>query len=280
MAEAEIYQSQVLTRTFQIFDILANESSGLGVTTLATKLGLHKSSAHRLIMVLEANRFVEKNGSTGKYQLGSRILELGLSALSRLDIYEVARPHLRRLVADSGETAHIGVMRDNEITSIVNVRSSRALHAPSEVGTRHAAHCSALGKAILAFGPMEDVERFLRDRTLEGFTRNTITSPSMFIREIESVRSNGYALDDEEREEGLRCIGAPVRDSTGEVIAAVSVAGPVFRITRDRIDALAGVVMGSAGQISASLGYRPKTQVQGTETSASSEPITEGQAAV
>ena len=108
----------------------------------------------------------------------------------------------------------------------------------------------------------------------------TITSPSMFIREIESVRSNGYALDDEEREEGLRCIGAPVRDSTGEVIAAVSVAGPVFRITRDRIDALAGVVMGSAGQISASLGYRPKTQVQGTETSASSEPITERQAAV
>ena len=257
MGETDIYQSQVLTRTFQILDALAEESSGLGVTTLAARLGLHKSSAHRLIMVLETNRFVEKKGETGRYQLGPRILELGLSALSRLDIYELSRPHLRRLVAETGETAHIGILRDGEITSIANVRSTQALHAPSEVGTRHATHCSALGKAILAFGPTEDLDSFLRDTKLEGFTRNTIVSPSMFIKEIETVRKNGYALDDEEREEGLRCIGAPVKDGTGTVVAAVSVAGPVFRITRSRIASLAEMVMRAAEQISIAQGYRP-----------------------
>ena len=255
LKEEKIYKSQVLDRTYQILDILAKEDSGLGVTGLMTRLGLNKSTTHRLVMVLESYRFIEKNPETGKYQLGSRILALGLSALSRLGIQQVAMPHLRHLVAESGETAHIGVLRDGEVISIANVRSTQALHAPSETGTRHPVHCSSLGKAILAFGPDDDVELFLKDRKLEGFTRNTITSHPMFLREIEIVRQNGYALDDEERENGLRCIGAPVRNNIGEVVAAVSIAGPVFRISRDRLPALASLVMDAAAQISASLGY-------------------------
>lgn len=253
-----IYKSQVLNRTFRILDILAQEKSGLGVTALTAKLGLNKSTTHRLIMVLESNRYVEKNGDTGRYQLGSRILELGLSALSQLDIYEVARPHLRRLVAESGETAHIGILRGGEVMSIVNVPSSQALHAPSEVGTRHHAHCSALGKAILAFRPAEDLEWFLKEAPLPGFTRNTITTKPMLVKEIETVRQSGYAVDDEERENGLRCLGAPVRDSSGEVVAAVAIAGPVFRITRDRIDQLSAMLMATAQDISVAMGYRPK----------------------
>jgi len=252
----DIYRSQVLNRTFQILDILATDESGLGVTGLAERMGLHKSTTHRLVMVLEASRFVEKNGESGKYRLGSRILELGLSALARLDVYQVARPHLRDLVAESGETAHLGVMRDGQITSVVHVESNQALRTGSQVGTHHPAHCSSLGKAILACSVPEQVDIFLRGRTLEAFTRNTITSPSLFLKEIESVRRNGYAIDDEEREEGLRCIGAPVWDSTGEVVAAVSIAGPVFRITRDRLGVLAAAVVKSAERISAGLGYR------------------------
>jgi DNA-binding IclR family transcriptional regulator len=267
-AQTGIYQSQVLDRTFKILDILAEQGPGIGITELAAKLGLHKSTTHRLIMVLESNRFVEKNANTGKYQLGSRVLELGLSALSRLDLGEVATPHLRRLVAESGETAHIGILRNFEVISILNVRSTQALHAPSEVGTRHPVHCSALGKAILAFSSREEVDQFLRERTLEAFTRNTITIPSMFIREIETVQRNGYALDDEEREEGLRCVGAPVWNSAGEVIGAVSVSGPVFRITRDRVNALAETVMEAASRMSASLGYRPKLPVNLSDSSA------------
>jgi len=253
---AEVYRSQVLDRTFQILDILAHDGPTHGVTELAEKLRLHKSTTHRLIMVLESSRYVERDSVTGKYRLGSRILELGLSALSRLDLYEIARPHLRNLVAESGETAHIGVMRNGEIISIVNVESTQALRTPSTVGTSHPSHCSSLGKAILAFSTPEAVDSFLEGRHFESYTRNTITTPEDFRKEIESIRRSGYAIDDEEREEGLRCIGAPVRDSTGEVIAAVSIAGPVFRITRDRTAALAAAVTKTAGQISLALGYR------------------------
>lgn len=270
MAEAvdqQIYKSQVLDRTFQILDILAREESGLGITELTEKIGLHKSTTHRLVMVLESHRAVEKNPETGKYQLGSRILALGLSALSRLGIQKVAMPHLRRLVMESGETAHVGVMRDNEIISIVNVRSTQALHAPSETGTRHPAHCSSLGKAILAFSPPDEAERFLKDRKLESFTRNTITSPAMFLKELDAVRRSGFALDDEEREEGLRCLGAPVRNSIGEVVGAVSIAGPVFRISRDRLSSLANLVIDTAAQISAALGYIAPVDVAPPKTS-------------
>jgi DNA-binding IclR family transcriptional regulator len=255
----EVYRSQVLDRTFQILDILADDGLGQGVTELAEKLSLHKSTTHRLIMVLESSRYVEKDSATGKYRLGSRILELGLSALSRLDIYEVARPHLRHLVAESGETAHIGVMRNGEIISIVNVESTQALRTPSAIGTSHPAHCSSLGKAILAFSSEDAVDAFLTGRTMEAYTRNTITSTEGFLKEIEAIRQIGYAIDDEEREEGLRCIGAPVWNSAGEVIAAVSIAGPVFRITRDRTSGLAAAVEKAAGRISAALGYRLPT---------------------
>jgi IclR family KDG regulon transcriptional repressor len=252
---SDVYRSQVLDRTFQILDIL-EDGSGQGVTELAEKLQLHKSTTHRLIMVLESSRYVEKDDATGKYRLGSRILELGLSALSRLDIYQIARPHLRDLVAETGETAHIGVMRDGEIVSLMNWESTQTLRTPSTIGTRHPAHCSSLGKAILAFVEPEEMDHFLKGRTLERYTRNTITSHDLFRKETEAIRRIGFAIDDEEREDGLRCIGAPVFSSEGEAVAAVSIAGPVFRITRDRTSALAASVMKTAGAISTALGYR------------------------
>lgn len=254
--KTEVYRSQVLDRTFQILDILAQDGLEQGVTELAEKLSLHKSTTHRLIMVLESSRFVERDGVTGKYRLGSRIIELGLSALSRLDIYQVARPHLRDLVAETGETAHIGVMRAGEIVSLVNWESTQALRTPSTIGTRHPVHCSSLGKAILAFSTSDEIDRYLHKRTLERYTRNTITSAELFRKETAAIRRAGYALDDEEREDGLRCIGAPVFSCSGEVVAAVSIAGPAFRITRDRTTSLAAAVIKTAGTISAAIGYR------------------------
>jgi DNA-binding IclR family transcriptional regulator len=254
--KSEVYRSQVLDRTFQILDILSSDAMGQGITELAERLQLHKSTTHRLIMVLESSRYVEKEGDTGKYRLGSRIIELGLSALSRLDMYQVARPHLRDLVGGTGETAHIGVMRDGEIVSLLNCESTQTLRTPSTIGTRHPAHCSSLGKAILAFNTPEELERFLHKRTFERYTRNTITSQDVFRKELESIRRIGYAIDDEEREDGLRCIGAPVFSSSGDVVAAVSIAGPVFRITRDRTSALAAAVVKAAESISSSLGFQ------------------------
>jgi IclR family transcriptional regulator, KDG regulon repressor len=249
------YRVQVLDRTFEIINTLAETHSKLSVTELAARLGLHKSTAHRLLMVLESNRFVERDKDGGKYHLGSRIMELGLSALSRLDVCEIAKPYLRNLVEEAGETAHMGVLRGGEVVSVVNVESSQTLRTPATVGTRTPVHCTSLGKAIMAFGSSDAIDIYLRDGTLKAHTPNTITSIRRFREELRAIQIRGYAIDNEEREEGLRCIGAPVHNCDGEVIAAISIAGPAVRILNESIPALSSAVMETAARISASLGY-------------------------
>jgi IclR family transcriptional regulator, KDG regulon repressor len=254
--ESYVYRVQVLDRAFQILDLLSDEKSGVALMEIAQRLKLHKSTAHRLIMALEVRRFVEKNTITSKYCLGSRLMELGLSAVSRLDVYEVAGPHLRTLVKETGETAHLGVLRDGQVVSLVNIESSQTLRTPATVGTRTPAHCTSLGKAMLAFATREHLDDFLRGRKLEAYTPMTITTAAKFKAELRSIAKQGYAVDNEEREPGLRCVGAPLWDSAGEVVAAISIAGPVFRIGDDRMQNLSATVMRIAARISASLGYR------------------------
>jgi IclR family KDG regulon transcriptional repressor len=250
------YRLQVLDRAFKVLNILAEESTGVAFTEIGERLKLHKSTAHRIIMVLEKNQFIEKNPSSGKYHLGSRLMELGLSAVSRLDVYEVAGPHLRTLVKETGETVHLAVLRGSYIVSLMNFESSQTLRTPATVGTRTPAHCTSLGKAMLAYAPKEHIDEFLQDRKLESFTSKTITSVARFKAELKKTRDRGYAIDDQEREVGLRCIGAPLWDSSGSTIAAISIAGPIFRITDSRVPALAETVMRIAALISASMGYR------------------------
>jgi DNA-binding IclR family transcriptional regulator len=251
----DAYRVQVLDRVFQIMDIVGGDGPELGVSELAARLGLHPSTAHRLVMVLESSRFLERDAVSGKCRLGSRLVQLGLLALARLDLLEAARPHLRRLVEETGETAHVGMLCDAEIVSIVNVQGNHTLTSPSTVGTRIPFHCASQGKAILAFAQPERVKALLQNQVLHPFTINTITSETRFIEELRAIRDRGFAVDDEECEVGLRCIAAPIRDALGEVIGAVSIAGPSFRITNHRIPGLSLAVIGGAARISAALGY-------------------------
>jgi IclR family KDG regulon transcriptional repressor len=183
-------------------------------------------------------------------------MELGLSVVARLDVCEVAGPYLRMLVAQTGETAHMGVLRGGEVVSLINVESGQTLRTPSTVGARTPAHCTSLGKAILAFATQESLDLFLQNQTLKSYTPKTITSSLRFKTELSTIRECGYSVDNEEREEGLRCIGAPVYDRSNEVIAAIGIAGPVFRITDQRLAMCSAAVMNTAGKISAALGHR------------------------
>jgi len=251
------YRIQVLERTFRILDVLVGDSTGATLLEISAAVQLRKSTAHRLMMVLEAARFVERTGS-GKYRIGSRVMELGLSAAARLDVYEVAPPYLRALGEGTSETAHLVVLRDCDVVSLIDVEGRKNLRMRSAVGAHVPAHCAAHGKAILAFSPPERVEEFLRAASLRPYTRKTITSAVRFRSELRAVRERGYAIDNEEWEIGLRCIGAPVRDSAGTVVAGISISGPVFRVSPQRIPSLARAVLAAAEDISASMGYRPK----------------------
>jgi IclR family transcriptional regulator, KDG regulon repressor len=248
------YRVQVLDRALEILDLLAAEGPNLTTMELSLRLKLHRSTVHRLLMVLMQHRLVARDASGNVYHLGLKLCELGSQAVAQLDIGEQAGPHLKQLVLETGETAHVGVMDDGEVVSVTSVVSQRAVRTPSTVGKRNPAYCTSLGKAMLAFLP-EEVERVISNG-FQARTPNTITSPRALKADLSKVRERGWAIDDEEFEEGLRCLGAPVFHYNGELAAAISITGPAFRITKEKITQLVSPLLREAAALSRELGYR------------------------
>ncbi|MGH7803427.1 MAG: IclR family transcriptional regulator [Candidatus Binatia bacterium] len=251
------YNVQVLDRAAAILETLSESGEEQTLLDLSERLGLHKSTVHRLLMVLERHRYVEKNPASGRYALGLKLFELGQKAVSRLGLEERAHPHLEKLAHEVGETAHLCVLDEGEVLYLAKVEATRTVRVPSTVGRRNPAHCTAVGKALLAHCPGEEVERIVREHGLRSFTKHTIVTAGELARELAAIRERGYAVDDEEIEEGLTCIGAPVRDSSGRVVASISIAGPTFRIPKRKIATLASRVVVAANELSAELGHRP-----------------------
>ncbi len=250
------YRVQVLERSLGILDLLCQEGPELSLIELSERLKLHKSTTHRLLGVLEQHRFIEKSANNGKYRLGLKLFELGSKAIAHLDWREKARRHLQRLAFETGETAHLCILDDGEVLYLEKVEAPRTVRVPSIVGRRYPAHCGAAGKTLLAFRSEEEVGELVKRRGLKAYTRNTLTTPAQLKEALRGVRDQGYAVDNEEFEEGLECIGAPIRDYSGRVVAAISIAGPTFRITEDKLPVLARTVMDVAKELSADLGFR------------------------
>jgi len=249
------YRVQVIDRVFQILDLLAETKSELGATELAQRLQLHKSTVHRLLVTLERHRFLQKNPDNAKYGLGWRLFELGALAVSRVDLLGMARPHLEALVKRTGETAHLGVVAGGELISIASVETNRSLRLPGTVGRRSPLYCSSQGKSILAFSNDAAAAAMIRGIQFKGYTRNTITTAARLMLELDRVRKCGYALDNEEFEDELRCIGAPVFNHEGLVVAAMSIAGPAYRLGNREIPRLAAAVVLASKELSAAMGY-------------------------
>jgi DNA-binding IclR family transcriptional regulator len=250
------YNVNVLERTFDILEAFSQEGQEPGMMELVASLHIPKSTVHRLIMVLERHGYLERSPITEKYHLGSKLVQLGMQALSRLDLGSTATPHLQRLVQLTGETSHLGVLRQGRIISLFHAHGTYALRPPSTVGRLSPLHCTSQGKAILAFLAPEEAEEWVSAIDFKAYTPKTITRLSAFRAELERVRESGYALDNEEFEEGLKCIGAPVRNHLGQVVAAISIAMPSFRMKRALMPSLSGAVIKVAGELSAALGYR------------------------
>jgi DNA-binding IclR family transcriptional regulator len=249
-----VYRVQVIDRALAIVNLLASSDRSLAAGQMGEKLDLNKSTVHRLLAVLEQHRYVERDLLSGKYRLGLKLAELGNIALSRFDIQATARPFVERLVEETGETAHLGILQQNEVISLVNVETQRSVRTPSTVGRRSPIHCTSQGKLLVAFQPQPQIDRILRAHRFAGYTKKTIRHAGAYRTELAKVRNLGFAVDDEEFEDGLRCIGAPVRDHTGKVVAAISIAGPSFRITPERRSLLTQMVVAAARDLSETLG--------------------------
>jgi len=250
------YQIQVLDRALALMEALSHQGPDLTLAQISEMLRLHKSTAHRLIMVLERHRLIEKNSNTGKYRLGLKLFELGTKAVSQLDLRERSRPFLERAVLDTGETGHLCVYDDGEVVYLDKIEPARSVRLTSSVGRRNPAYCTAVGKAIMAFLPEVQVEAAVLKHGLPQLTRKTITNMLDLRADLAKVRKLGYAIDDEEHEEGVLCVGAPVWSVGPHPIAAISVSGPTFRLSPEKVPIVAHAVMATAQALSKELGMR------------------------
>jgi DNA-binding IclR family transcriptional regulator len=254
------YQVQVLDRALAILDTLSAQGPDLSLGELSDKLDLHKSTTHRLMMVLERHKLIERNSVNGRYRLGLKLFELGTKAVSQLDLRERARPYLERLVLETSETVHLCVLDDSEVVYLDKVEPVRSVRMATSVGRRNPAHCTAVGKAIMAHLSDPQVEEIIRKQGMKAMTANTITSLVELKKELKAVRERGYAIDDEEIEEGVRCVGCVVRNFSGEPLAAISVSAPAFRLTKDKVKGLSQPVVAAAATLSRELGFKEEAK--------------------
>src|SRR5262245_16087178 len=236
----------------RLLEVLARHVHPVALKTLAQASGLHPSTAHRILGALVNDRLVER-ADPGSYRLGIRLLELGNLVKARISVREHALPYMRELHAATGEAVNLSVRRDDEIVYVERTSSGRALmRVVNIVGARAPLHSTAVGKLFLLEEGAEGLRSYAQRTRLPQFTRNTLTSVGALEKELERIRRNGFAVDNEEAEIGVRCIGAGVRDDGGALVAGLSVSAPAERMR----SAWSTLVKETAERISRAIGYR------------------------
>jgi DNA-binding IclR family transcriptional regulator len=224
----------------------------LGTNELARRAGVHPSSVSRLLATLADAGLVEQVAETGRYRLGLRLVELGNAVLARLDLREVARPHLRALAEESGETATLSAPGDPDAITVDFVLSAASVQSVARVGRPSVAHATAAGKIGLAFGDVE-----LPSGKLTAFTERTIVDRAALAREVERVREQGWAQALGEREDDLNAVAAPVHGSRGELVAVLGIQGPASRFGEEAMGMVREPLLARAAAVSDALGWRP-----------------------
>ncbi len=249
------YSSRLLDRSVLLLRILATGATEKRLADFS-EAGLHKSTAFRLLEALRRHRLVAVDEISGRYRLGLGLFELGMAAVSRLDVGQCAPPFLEALARETGETASLGIFENPEVVHILRVESVNPLRLPALAGRRSPAYCTGIGKAILAHLESDQLDQYLREVALKPRTPRTITDRDQLRADLKRVRSRGYSLDDEEIFPGLRCVAAPVFGLDGRVVAGISVAGPTSRMPKDSLPRFSSRVVTVAGEISRRLGFQ------------------------
>jgi len=257
------YPIKVLDKTFSILDILLQHGSSMYMTEISKKLDLYPSTTHRILDTLKHWGYIEQDPHTQKYQLGLKALELGMAKLHQMDLAREATPYLKELVKQCNETVHLGVLEGGEVLYLAKEESSQTIRMISYVGRRAPLHCTALGKVLLTYLSIEERKKILGEKVLPRLTENTITDKMELEKELGKVREQGFALDREENEKDVRCVAAPIRNYQGEVIAALSISSPIFRIDKNAQNNLKKALIEVSEKISKRLGYNGKNEMSG-----------------
>jgi DNA-binding IclR family transcriptional regulator len=248
------YTVDAAAKALDLLSAFSFREPRLSLADLAARTRMPRPTAFRLLTTLEQAGFVAKIG--GEYQLGIKCFVLGNVVASSLDLREKAQAHLERLRDTAGETVHLAVLDQWQVLYLERLQSPHPIgFMRSRVGGVVPAYCTSLGKTLLAFKPEPEAEAWLRARPLKAMTPQTITSVRRLLKELRGIRERGYALDEQEHEIGVRCIAAPIHNHAGDVIAAISIAGPADRMPRPLAgSAMAGAIVAAARAISIELG--------------------------
>ncbi len=249
------YQLHSLERAVSVLEALSESDVPLSLAEICQRMSLHKSTAHRALMVLERSALIERTREN-RFRLGLKLYELGNRAVEQIDLRARVQPYFRRLSTQVGETVHLSVLQKTSVVYLDKVEPNRRVWMSSKVGASNPVYCTAMGKAMLAFQPAATLEQIVSKIRFVRYTRKTLRTREALLKALERVRSRGYAIDDEEFELGVRCVGAPIFDDTGRAIAAVSISGPSSRITAQSVPGIAEHLLRCCRGISASLGKR------------------------
>ncbi len=256
MAQRETGLTLTVKKAMDIMDCLGETGVPLSASEISRKLNMSRSTVYRLLTTLATGGYVSHDPTNHeKYRLGFKIPELASSLLGSIQLRQQALPFLQELKDIANETVHLVVMDRGKVTYIDKVECSQAVRMHSAIGRRGFAHCTAVGKAMLAFMSEKEVESIVKKHGLFARTPNTITDKEALLRELERSQQQWYAVDAIENEEGIRCVGASIFDHQGKPVAALSVSGPAFRLSMERVIELTGAVTSTASKISQQLGY-------------------------
>jgi DNA-binding IclR family transcriptional regulator len=241
-------------KAFVILEYLANNPDPVELSTLSRALTINKSTAYRYLSTLETLGYVVQNNETSCYNLGSKALWLASKFLDNLDLHAQAHPILKQIREETGETIHLAYLENFEVVYVDKIDGKSPVKMASRIGNRMPAHCTGLGKALLAFRPESEWKEYVKKVGLKYHTKNTITQPEEFYDHLRMIRERGYSIDNSENEEGIRCVALPIRDHEGNVIAALSIAGWVISMTPDRDEVLASIGLKYSQILSEKLG--------------------------
>lgn len=250
------YKVPAIIKAINILEYLS-EVKEATFPEICTKMGTPKSSTYQIINTLAALGYIRKIDDSSKYSLGMKLIELGNKAVSNLNIRNAAKPVLRALVAKLNETCHLGIMDGYEGVYLDKCEGTQPVRLYSWIGKRLPLHCTAIGKALLAWQDEQKIEEILNQIELTRVTENTIINPKKLKEHLRMVRDRGWALDDQENEPHIRCIGAPIRNTDGKILGAISISGLSVRFDGEYLKRLSREAMEAAEELSAKISMYP-----------------------
>lgn len=246
---------QSIGRAFAIMEEIARNRDGIGLAELSKRVGLHNSTTFHLVRTMVSLGYVRQMEDTKRYRIGRPLFALAANALDEIEMVSLATPVLEELSRETGESAHFSVRMGDAVVVLARASGPGAFQMSDRVGVVRPAHSTALGKIMLAALTEEQFERWLTRAELKAHTRNTITSADHLRREIAEVRLSGIGFDNGEFDVELRCVALPVRDFTGQVIGALGISGPVWRLSVDALQKRARIVRAAADRLSSEFGF-------------------------